>query len=255
MSYNIFLYKPQKVSSLNLSEIRDYISYKYKSKLNVEIRGISLKNKEGLAKKFASIRVINANKEFSLNEPFLGETKFEKKVLAGEILSEGILYDGFGLQSLFRDLIKKEELRLNNIHIFITNRLIGTFDEDDKRYHARTNIMGIPSIISLIGIVEAPAKPREFYLLKQKNIPIEILKEKFKGEFIDYNDPRLTDIIKGYVMQSIFYHLFNDAFCENKDCRLFNAHWQEELINAQLGRNKFCKKHSDMLKQLYSTHL
>lgn len=242
MSYNVFLYKPQELFFLDLNEIKDYLSDTLK--VNVKIKEPILNC--DLAKKFTSIRVVDMNKEFSFNKTLLGEIKFEERVLANEILSEGILYDGFEFQSLLRNIIK--ELRLNNIPIFFTNRLIGTFDEDDKRYHARTNILGMPSIISLSGVVEAPAKPKEFYLLKQRNIPIEILKEKFKGSFIDYDDKRLTDVLIGYVMQSIFYHVFGEGFCEDKNCRLFNAHWQEELINAQLNKIEFCKKHGEMLK-------
>jgi len=51
--------------------------------------------------------------------------------------------------------------------IIITKRLFATFDVVGKHIHLRSSLYSYPSIISLSGIVEAPAKPREYYLAKQ----------------------------------------------------------------------------------------
>ncbi|MFN4133889.1 MAG: DUF6775 family putative metallopeptidase, partial [Candidatus Hadarchaeales archaeon] len=110
---------------------------------------------------------------------------------------------------------------------------------------------GWPSLISTTGIVEAPAKPKDFYRLKQvyaaSGVPVDELKEKFSGRFMDYDDARLTEVMKGYCMQALFYHLFGEPFCDQPTCRLYNAHWQEEVITAQLGGN-LCERHSKMLE-------
>jgi hypothetical protein len=116
-------------------------------------------------------------------------------------------------------------------------------------------LYGLPSVISTTGLVEAPAKPREFYLLKQQyemvGKDLLELKEKFKQGFIDYEDERLTEVIKGYAMQAVFYSLIGDPFCEDKACRLYNAHWQEELIFAQLeSQYEFCAHHAGILDSL-----
>jgi len=77
------------------------------------------------------------------------------------------------------------------------------------------------------------------------------LKEEFKGKFIDYNDPRLTEVMKGYVMQALFFHITGNPFCKNRNCRLYNAHWQEDLIQAQLtSKNDFCAQHQRLLTRL-----
>jgi hypothetical protein len=34
-----------------------------------------------------------------------------------------------------------------------------------------------------------------------------------------------------------------EAFCDDPRCRLFNAHWQRELLGAQLGGQDFCGRH------------
>ncbi len=165
--------------------------------------------------------------------------------------SFGILYDGFGLHRIFSNLIPRDEQQLNHCHIVFTNQLLGTWDEDDHRYHARVSIYGFPSLISTTGVVEAPAKPREFYLKKRLGMPLEVLKSEFRERFIDYGDSRLTEVLKGYVMQALFFHLTGNPFCDDPDCRLYNAHWQEELIRAQLGkRYEFCPKHRGILDRI-----
>ncbi|MFN3550645.1 MAG: DUF6775 family putative metallopeptidase, partial [Endomicrobiia bacterium] len=112
-------------------------------------------------------------------------------------------------------------------------------------------IYSFPSIISTTGIVEAPAKPKEFYLKKRLGFDIYTLKEEFKNRFIDYNDPRMTEVMKGYVLQAIFFHMTGNPFCEDKNCRLYNAHWQQEVIQAQLNtKNEFCDKHKKIIEQI-----
>ncbi len=254
MKFQIFLYSSSKL--LSVSEIGRYLKEKLK-KVNVEER-VGFLNRylkdsaEELAKTLASIRVTDLMKPFQYNEPLYGEIEYEKRALKGAIAPGGILYDGFMLQSIFYELLPKEERNLKNLHIIFTDRLPATFDEDDLRYHARVNILGCPSIISVSGIVEAPAKPREYYIEKRIAGSEELLKLKYRESFIDYDDERLTEVAKGYAMQAIFYQIFGEAFCENKSCRLYNAHWQEELINAQLSKPAFCEKHEKMLQALSS---
>jgi len=112
----------------------------------------------------------------------------------------------------------------------------------------------MPSLISTSGLVEAPAKPREYYLLKQQyeklGKDLTELKASFSRRFIDYGDKRLTEVAKGYVMQAVFYLLTGNPFCEDKGCRLYNAHWQEELIFAQLeSEYEFCQRHTQLLEK------
>ena len=77
---------------------------------------------------------------------------------------ELILYDGFMMQRLLETMINESQSNADHIHIVFEDRLICTFSEEDWRYHARTFVAGNPSIISTTGIVEAPAKPKEWYI-------------------------------------------------------------------------------------------
>jgi hypothetical protein len=169
-----------------------------------------------------------------------------------------MLYDGFRMMKLYRKLLPPDESSFKHLHIIFTNRSIATWDTGDGRYHARVSVYGFPSIISFPGIVEAPAKPKEFYIQRKalvssgmtRDIVEEELKERFKDRFIDYGDPRITEIVKGYIMQAFFYHSMFEPFCKEKKCRLFNAHWQEDTMGAQLTVPEFCERHVGILREI-----
>ncbi len=220
------------------------------------------KSIEQLAHQIAGIRVRNLNQDISFSAPMHGEIDFEKKgIKKPQARPFGILYDGFELSLLLQEPISPVEFSEKHLHIVFTNRLFGTFNPEDHRYHARVSINSYPCIISTTGIIEAPAKPKEFYILKQRlgylgspdAVMIE-LKERFRGRFIDHEDERLTEVMKGYIMQSWFYHVTGESFCPNNNCRLFNAHWQEELIHSQLKTGpEFCPYHeAELTKWLKS---
>ncbi len=255
---SVFLYEEPSSEKLDLKELKKYLKEKL-PEIDISIRKnfisyyLRKKEFERFAKELARIRVRDITSSSTNIEPFYGEIQYEKNLLADKGAKASVLYDGFRLCKLFSSLIPQEERALRYCHIVFTNRLFGTFDENDKRYHARVIICATPSLISTTGIVEAPAKPKEFYKLKNKyamlglQIPLELIKQKFSGRFIDYDDERLTEVMKGYALQALFYNLIFQPFCSNKKCRLFNAHWQEEVIEAQLKGNKLCKKHEKVL--------
>lgn len=209
-----------------------------------------------VAKELAASRVKNIYKPHLEYTPFYGEIEFEKRRLQKDKHIKGILYDGLKLLFIYTDLIPPEEDNPDMLHIVITDLLFGTFSVGDGRYHIRSIISSDLSLISASGIVEGPAKPRIFYKLKQQSsimgleVPIEVFKEQIKGQFIDYDDSRITEVVKGYISQVLFFHLTGDPFCEKKDCRLFNAHWQSEVIKSQLESGEFCKIHKEKLKEI-----
>lgn len=255
----IYLYNDCNESNVNLEELKEFINDFFGiSDIILKDKFISthLKNLkiEAIALQLASMRVKNVFQPFIDYTPLSGEIEFEKLRLERNTLIKGILYDGLKLLLFYCDLIPKEESLKDFFHIFITDRLIGTFSEDG-RYHVRALIASNPSLISTSGIVEGPAKPKLFYKLKHQSsamgtqAPLEIFKEQIKGQFIDYNDPNLTEVLKGYISQVLFFKLTGMPFCYEKDCRLYNAHWQSELINAQLLHGNFCAGHQNFLEK------
>ncbi|MEW5766063.1 MAG: DUF6775 family putative metallopeptidase [bacterium] len=243
----IHIYNQGASSALNIHLMAQYL--REKTGLDVDIRGNLIPThgdtQKLVAEEFAGAKIVDPQKKGLNPDPLSAEIEYESRLLSAQKPS-GLLYDGFCVQEIFRKLIPQIEHNLTHAHIIFTSRLFGTYE--DNRYHARIAVFGIPSIISTTGIVEAPAKPREFYLKKELGQDLARLKEEFKGRFIDYDDPRLTEVMKGYVMQALFYHAFGNPFCDDPECRLYNAHWQEEVIKAQLeAEYEFCPLHEQAL--------
>jgi putative metallopeptidase DUF6775 len=157
------------------------------------------------------------------------------------------LYDGFVLQRIFAEMIPAAEA--DHVHVIFTGLLACTFSEEAWRYHARSVVCGTPSIISTAGIVEAPAKPKEFYFAQLGGVADASLKKQFAGRFIDYGDDRITAAATMYALQALFFFVADgEPFCDDKDCRLYNAHWQEELIHM-IEKETFCARHGRMVNK------
>jgi len=211
---------------------------------------------EDLARAIAITRVRSVERPFEPIEPLYGEVQFELRLLRNpERRVGGVLYDGYQYTQVLRGLLPTEERRMDVLHIAFSYRLPGTFGEDG-RYHARAVICSIPSLVSTSGLVEAPAKPEAYYRLKAQlsaalgSVPFEAAKEPFEGQFLDYDDPRLTEVAKGYALQCAMYQITKEPFCDIPRCRLFNAHWQAELLAAQLESGCLCPNHAQIAKSI-----
>ena len=68
------------------------------------------------------------------------------------------------MNQVIEEIVPFEENIEKVLHIIFTDKLIGTFDYDDYRYHARALICSNPIVISTTGIIEAPAKPKQYYI-------------------------------------------------------------------------------------------
>ncbi len=160
------------------------------------------------------------------------------------------LYDGFWIQRKLNALLPDEITGNANIVIVITGLLFGTFGE--KRYHARAVLMGEPNIISTTGIVEGPARPPEYYWIKarflQSKMDLSEIDEIYRDRYLLHDDERLSDVVGSYALQPVAYALTGEAFCDNKDCCLYNSHWQKEILDLQF-RRKMCEKCYEKFKK------
>jgi len=258
----IILYKEPAVSEINIEKLIGFLEYNFPVKVEIKdniFKEFSLED----IKKISSIRITDIKNSFSKHKSSDIEIEFEAKLCKNssvmdsttrvenaQEISQVFMYDGFELQKILRYLKDDKE----TLHIILTNRLTCTFDENDSRYHARAVICANPAIISTTGIIEAPAKPKEYYFevmaLKSQGLDIKSAKEKYKDEFLEYNDKRLTKIVEGYILQVIFYNITGESFCDDIECRLNNAHWQKDLLFSQLEINKLCKRHNEILTGL-----
>lgn len=253
----IIFYDEPSVPEINLDNL---IKFTFKTTgITAEKREPILKySKNDTPKEIAASRIFKLSIPYKKHTPTIEEIEFEKNNIVDTSANQNITYyDGFELQNALGRIIPKEELSEDVFHVIFTNKLTCTYDYNDYRYHGRALIGSNPSIISTTGIIEAPAKPREYYMelitKSREGVNVDMLKEKYRGTFLEYHDPRLATVVEGYLLQAIFYYETTQPFCENKECRLFNSHWQKELIHSQLTVKKLCLKHQEILKELTVT--
>jgi hypothetical protein len=262
----IYIYTEPRCPQVDFSEIEAFIE-DLVGPTPVETRGPLLESNlvgpggkerlESLAVELSRAKVRDldapANGAF---RPLPGEIDYERRRLAnGRNPVFGILYDAFLLCGTYRGMLGGGRSHSSRLNIVFTNQLIGTWDVSDRRYHARTVLLGSPAIISVSGLVEAPARAPGFYLARRSAEALGLGEEEklelartFADDCLDHDDQRLTEVAKGYAAQAVAYHLSGEPFCDDPDCRLFNAHRQSELLNAQLsGESDFCQRHQEML--------
>ena len=247
----IVLYDEPLVPEINISELKKFLVETVSIQVEIRDSFFKSKNKE-FFENMVKTCVNDLKKPFQQNILSKGDVLAEMKNedAVGDYLK---LYDGIEFQRLISEHIPENEHRLDTLHVIFTNRLTCTFDERDYRYHARAIINANPAVISTTGMIEAPAKPKRYYLDMMTAISQadkEQIKNKFKGEFLEYHDSRLNEISKGYLLQAVMYNETGEAFCENKECRLFNAHWQKDLFYLQLEKRQICEKHREIILKL-----
>ncbi len=236
----IILYDDPKHPEIKIDKLEEFLSKNFKTNILRRENFFEIVD-QNILDEIKKVRVYDLKKPFS---------KQEKNILENQ---EFEMFDGFEIIKIISKFIPPDENRMDIFHVIFTDRLIGTFDESDFRYHARIIIGSNPTIISIPGMIEAPAKPKQYYLDLMTNVEnqsIEKINEKYKGGFLEEHDPRLNDVAEGCLLQAIVYYETGEEFCEDKSCRLFNSHWQKDLISTQVESKKLCQKHLQILKNL-----
>ena len=259
----IFLYDEPAVQEIQILNLKNFLLETFH--VDVEIKKCIFNNLDGKTiERISGCRIFDPKMPFKKHLPNKQEIDFEKSVCEdtklmekttmvedAERIEDVVMYDAFEIQNIIYDVITENDLNSGNLHIAFTNRLICTYDTTDSRYHGRTVICSNPAIISTTGMIEAPARPKEYYLevmkCKMQGLSIRDIKKNYDQKFLGYHDKRLSKIAEGYLLQAVFYYLTGDAFCDNLNCRLNNAHWQKDLLYSQLKIGKLCDKHQALL--------
>jgi len=181
------------------------------------------------------------------------DTDSELRKMTGRESVRGEFYDGLWLQRiLHRALADKAagESGGINIDMVFTGRLFGTYGE--RRYHARVILAGSPALISTSGLVEAPARPGEYYFIKggllRSGGDVSELDRMYRGRYVEYDDPKTSSIMCSYALQAVRYELTGNEFCGDAGCCLYNSHWQEEVLRIQYEGN-MCEKCVEEFKE------
>lgn len=237
-------------TACDVEAIADWLRERVDSEILVRDRFLDVHRNESLPERFAAARVLDPYDRETGNT-MLGTVRYEERAIETPERAGGVLYDGLALGRALNDALSSDERDLSDLHVSVLDRAIGTWGDHDKRWHKRVNVLGQPALVSVPGLYEAPAKPEAYYeerqchaLLSGDTPPREVLENEVEGEFLVEDDPRTTEALKGYVLQAIHYVETGEAFCANEGCRLYNAHRQPELIEAQLREPEFCDRHA-----------
>lgn len=235
----------------NVEKLADWLRERLDSEIEVRERFLDVRG-EGLAERFAEARVFDPYDQGTGNT-MLGIVRYEERALSNPERAGGVLYDGLKIQRALNNALPEEERDLSRLHVPVLDRALATWGNHDKRWHKRASVLGQPALISVPGLYEAPAKPKEYYKEQQRHAmlsgdtpPREVLENEVEGEFLIENDPRTTEALKGYVLSAYHYLETGEAFCESENCRLYNAHRQPALIEAQLRGDDFCARHAEL---------
>ncbi|MEF8788213.1 MAG: DUF6775 family putative metallopeptidase [Planctomycetota bacterium] len=253
----VYLYAGADPERVDPERIADFVDERMPSE--VELRGDFLQHhlsgddadNEALAERLARARVKQPDRRAGSEEPKKAEIDYETRFLgAGPDKPTGLLYDADYLLNACATLLNPGEIGPAHCHIAVTNQLVGTWDPHDCRYHARAAVFGLPTLISTCGLVEGPAKPREVYMARQLGMRGAERDPDIRERCLDMDDPRMQEVVEGYLLQALFYHVTGDPFCERKNCRLFNAHWQEDMLQAQTGDDAgLCPEHRSEMEE------
>ncbi len=182
-------------------------------------------------------------------EPKPLEVDREEKALHGQANPPGPLYDGKRLLEAFHGPLPEEERSPDAGPIVIlTDRMIGTFE--GTRYHVRFLTTGHPNIVSPPGLIDGPARAREYYMAKQMlGQDPEGIEGMGDDDHLTKDDDRVPTAIASAFLQVAKYHVTGDPFCEDDGCRLSNPHWQADLLDT-MATGRLCKEHEAWLHQL-----
>jgi len=235
----IFLYFDSRIENIDERDIERFLREKTGREVEVLYDFLKKKNREGLAEDIARTKVRD-KRERKFKEPLPKEIEIEKDIIENDREILGIIYDGQALVKLFRELLTEEEKDEHTV--VITKRLIGSLEKNESRYHVRTVMNSIPSMISVSGIVEGPAKPRKYYFADDDE-----KEDVLDFEPMRHSDDRMESAVRSYLLQTIFWRLEGDPFCDRDDCALKNSHWQKDVIQNQVEGDP-CEEHSKKLE-------
>lgn len=231
------------------TEIANWLRNRIDADIEIKEPFLELYRDAALPEAFARARVLSPYDSETGNE-MLGVIRYEERVLDNPERGGGVIYDGFDIRESLERRLPATERSLDILHVVLLDRIIGTWG-NDGRWHKRVNVLGPLSLLSVPGLYEALAKPESYYRAKQKHAlvsgdspPREVLENEVDGQFLRQDDPRTTAALKGYVLQAVHLLRTGDAFCDRSHCRLYNAHRQETVIEAQLQPPEFCEEHA-----------
>ncbi len=205
--------------------------------------GTLLPDVDGLALKFARCRIVLRSPIDAevVDEPMPVEVSVEKRFLSadGGRMPSGILYDAWRLLRVYREVVPLDS---SSVHVVLTGRMVVSWDEDDRRFHLRTILLAQPVVVSLPGIVHAPAGSMDFHLARWGGTG-------WGENWLD--GEALVRVAAALVVQGLFFAEYGETFCDDPRCVLFNARRQEEVLSSLASEPPVvCDRHARLMSRV-----
>ncbi|GAB3026824.1 DUF7001 family protein [Natronobiforma cellulositropha] len=234
----------------DVDAVADWLRDRLATPVSIRERFLERHRSDDLAEHFARARV-RSPYDRETGNTMLGTIRYEERALEQPECTGGVLYDGSQVARALNVVLPADERSLETAHVVFLDRALATWGDHDGRWHKRVSVLGHPTLLSVPGLYEAPAKPEAYYKAQQSQAllsgdapPREVLESTVDGEFLVEDDPRTTEALCGYALQAVHYLETGEAFCDDERCRLSNAHYHETLIQAQLREPEFCPRHA-----------
>ena len=195
----VILYDEPAVPEIQLERLGNFLREEFPVEIEIRENFFHCSSRK-IYQKIGETRIFDLKKPYQKNN-FNTFTEIENENKGNVDNEERILYDGFEFHNAISEFIPVDENNIEIFHVIFTDKITCTFDENDFRYHSRALIGCNPAIISTTGMIEAPAKPKQYYLDLITNFHQEKNEEikKYKGQFLEYHDPRISEITEGYL--------------------------------------------------------
>lgn len=162
-----------------------------------------------------------------------------------------VVYESSALQAILKLLIPDEERAGDRLHIMFTANYLGVWREDEAYLRLQAAVLGLPSVISTSGLVEALELPKQYHFLRQQVAILgveEDVEDIFADQTVGYGDPRINEVCKGYIMQALYYQMTGETGCSDPECRLHIVPSHVETLKTQVtGKPGLCERHRDLL--------
>ena len=190
----IILYDEPTIPEIQLDRLENFLTDTFPIKIETR-KSIFDDFDDKTYEKIASIKIFDIKKPLQKYNSSIKEILNEREN-TGMAQEKMALYDGIEFQKIISEIIPHNENRIDILNVVFTDKLTCTFDENDFRYHGRSLIASNPTIISTTGMIEAPAKPKQYYLELMTSFSKEKadeIKKKYEGQFLEYHDLRLSE--------------------------------------------------------------
>jgi len=252
----IYLYDENIISEIDISSFVEFLQKYFpfsiirfrKSFLNYWIPRSKWKggNLTKIAFRLAQTRINQIEiQKVTTTIPLPEEVDFEQSFLLGNKRNpKRVIYDACRVIAIYSELFDREELNLDHCHLVLTDRLLGVWGKEERRYQIKGVVFGNPTLISISGILERLSQLKRFEEENEQNMGRTERGSCDKTE-------QLQEIVKGHMLQALFYYITGNPFCSNRNCCLFEDRSQEDIIHAQLKvESDLCPFHHQMIEDL-----